>query len=274
METTANAPAVQATLSYMVPMAERPVSYMYAPPPGVPELNAQYESRHASIHDMRPLAAQLSLERQGFQLLAHQSLVRDFYNDAEVKSVHYPEIERLVADATGARRVVVFDHTVRRRTPGVGTDPNSTPRAPVPRVHNDYTVKSGPQRVRDLLGDEAEPLLKRHFSIINVWRPVRGPLQDSPLALCDARSISFDDLIATDLKYRDRIGEIYYMRYNSAHRWFYAPRMTRDEVLMFRCYDSQEQGARFVSHAAFADPTAPADALPRESIELRTLVFY
>jgi hypothetical protein len=274
MENIAIAPAVQATLSYMVPMGARPVSYMYAPPPGVPELNAHYESRQAVIRDMRPLAAELSLERQGFQLLEHQSSVRDFYDDAEVKSVHYPEIERLVAEATGARRVVVFDHTVRRRTPGIGTDPNSTPRAPVPRVHNDYTVKSGPQRVRDLLGAEAESLLKRHFSIINVWRPVRGPLQDSPLALCDARSIAFDDLIATDLRYRDRLGEIYYMRYNPAHRWFYAPRMSRDEVLVFRCYDSEEGSARFVSHAAFADPTAPPDVLPRESIELRTLVFY
>jgi hypothetical protein len=145
----------------------------------------------------------------------------------------------------------------------------------VPRVHIDYTLKSGPQRVRDLLPDEAETLLRRRFSVVNVWRPIRGPLEDAPLALCDARSVSPWDLVASDLLYKDRIGETYNVRHNPAHRWFYAPRMSRDEVLLFRCYDSARDGrARFVPHAAFQDPSAPANALPRESIELRMLVFY
>jgi hypothetical protein len=268
-------PYVTASLSYMVPMAERPRSYMYEPPPGVPELNATYEPRETVIRNMRPFASKLSLDTEGFQLLKHRSAVRNFYDENEVRDAYYTEVEQLVAQATGASRVVVFDHTVRRRVHGVGNTANSTQRTPVPRVHNDYTVKSGPQRVRDLMGDEAEALLTRRFSIVNIWRPIRGPLEDAPLALCDAGTIAPDDLIATDLLYKDRTGEIYYMRHNPAHRWFYAPRMIRDEVLLLRCYDSEQDGrARFVSHAAFEDPTAPRNPIPRESIELRTLVFY
>src|SRR5262249_45132829 len=142
-------------------------------------------------------------------------------------------------------------------------------------IHVDYTVKSGPQRVRDLLGDEAEGLLKKRFAIINVWRPIRGPVQDSPLAVSDARSVARKDLVATDLIYPQRTGEIYYVHYNPAHKWFYAPAMRSDEVMLIKCYDSLEDGrARFVPHSAFADPTTPAGAAPRQSIELRTLAFF
>jgi hypothetical protein len=271
LQTSEPLPFVTAPLSYMVPMAGKPRAYQYEPPPGIPELNATYAPHETVIRNLRPIAPKLSLDVEGFRLLNHRSTVRDFYDDGEIRSTYYPEVEQLVAQNTGAARVLVFDHTVRRRV----HDAASALRTPVPRVHNDYTAKSGPQRVRDLLGAEAEGLLRRRFSIVNVWRPIRGPLEDAPLALCDARSIAPDDLVVTDLLYRDRIGEIYYVRHSPAHRWFYAPRMTRDEVLLFRCYDSEQDGrARFVAHAAFEDPTAPRDALPRESIELRTLVFY
>jgi hypothetical protein len=266
-------PHVSGVLSYVVPPTGKPHSYMYDPPAGVPKLSASYEQHAMVIRNLRPLAPSLSLDVEGFRLLVHESDVRHFHDDAEVRSTHYPEVEKLVIAATGARRVVVFDHTVRRR---LHEDVSAAERRePVPRVHVDYTIKSGPQRVRDLMADEAEDLLRRRFSIINVWRPIRGPLEDWPLALCDAHSVAPGDLIATDLLYKDRTGETYSVRHNSAHRWFYAPRMSRDEVLLFRCYDSSEDGRpRFVPHAAFQDPTAPRTAAPRESIELRCLVFY
>jgi len=176
---------------------------------------------------------------------------------------------------TGASRVVVFDHTIRRRIPGAADRTTGIPRQPVPRVHNDYTVKSGPQRVRDLLGKDADDLLRRRFSVVNVWRPIREPIQDAPLAVADAQSVDNDDLVATDLVYPNRTGEIYYVKFNPSHRWFYAPSMGRHEVMLIKCFDSADDGrARFVPHAAFVDPTAPAGAPPRESIELRTLVFH
>jgi hypothetical protein len=148
-------------------------------------------------------------------------------------------------------------------------------REPVKRAHNDYTVKSGPQRVRDLLNGEAEELLKHRFAVINVWRPIKGPVETSPLAVCDARSIAFADWVAQDLIYQDRVGETYAITYNPAHRWFYFPRMRTDEVLLIKCYDSKEDGrARFAAHTAFDDPTTPPGAAPRESIEIRTLAFF
>jgi hypothetical protein len=170
---------------------------------------------------------------------------------------------------------VVFDHTIRRRTPGVEDRTPGIPRQPVTRIHGDYTEVSGPQRVRDLMGDAADELLGRRFAIVNLWRPIRGPLRDAPLAVCHAGTVAAEDLVAQDLIYRDRTGEIYGLTYNPAHRWFYVPAMQRDEVLLLKCYDSARDGrARFMPHTSFQDPTAPADMLPRESIELRTLAFF
>jgi hypothetical protein len=175
----------------------------------------------------------------------------------------------------GASRVVVFDHTIRRRTPGVEDRTPGIPRQPVTRIHGDYTETSGPQRVRDLMGSEADDLLNRRFAIVNVWRPIRGPLFDAPLTVCDATSLAEGDLVGQDLIYRDRTGEIYGLTYNPAHRWYYAPAMQADEALLLKCFDSARDGrARFMPHTSFADPNAPADMLPRESIELRTLVFF
>jgi hypothetical protein len=268
-------PRVRATLRFIEPMAAKPRSYEYEPPQGVPDTTATFVARGVTIHDMRPVADRFSLERQGVQFVAEPSRVRDFHDEAEIREIYYPEAQRLVAELTGASRVVIFDHTIRRRVADATDRAYEMPRQPVPRVHVDYTVKSGPQRVRDLLAEEAPELLRRRFSIVNVWRPIRGPLQDAPLAVSDARSVRFDDLVATDLVYRDRMGEIYMVKYHPSQRWFYAPRMTSDEALVFKCFDSARDGrARFAPHAAFDDPTAPADALPRESIELRTLAFF
>ncbi|MCH7555186.1 MAG: hypothetical protein IIC08_04235 [Proteobacteria bacterium] len=149
-------------------------------------------------------------------------------------------------------------------------------RAPVRLTHNDYTEKSGPQRVRDLFdADEAEALLAHRFAEINVWRPITGPVQRSPLALIDAQSLAPGDLVKADLVYEDRTGEIYHVAYNPDHLWFYFPAMERHEVVLIKGYDSATDGrARFTPHTAFDDPTTPEDAPPRESIEVRALAFF
>ena len=268
-------PRVTAPLRYLEPTREKPRSLEYDPPPGVPRTTAVYREHTVEIRDVRPVASTLSLEHEGFQLLTAPTSVRNFDDETAIRTRCYAETISLLEELTGASRVVVFDHTVRRRVPGATDRSTGIPRQPVPRVHNDYTVKSGPQRVRDLLGDEADALLQKRFSVINVWRPIRGPVQDSPLAVSDARSVAADDLVATDLIYPDRTGEIYYVKFNPEHKWFYAPAMRGDEVMLIKCYDSVADGrARFVPHSAFVDPTTPEGSPPRESIELRTLVFY
>jgi hypothetical protein len=266
---------VDAELHYLLPTAERVWNYACEPPQGVARSNAVHRPYPVRVWNARPRRAELSLDRQGFALVEHRSATRDFYDEDALKRVYYPEAEALVAEASGAKRVIVFDHTIRRRISGLEDRTAAQPRQPVPRVHNDYTVKSGPQRVRDLLGDEAEGLLRGRFAVVNVWRPIRGPLRDMPLAVCDAGSVAFSDFVPSDLIYRDRTGETYQVTYSPAHRWSYVPAMEEDEAVLIKCYDSATDGrARFSPHCAFADPTAPADILPRESIELRTLAFY
>jgi hypothetical protein len=265
---------VVAPLTYLVDNGEKPAVHMAPPGGGTPRRTAEAAVHSLPIYDARPLAPELSLDREGFEVLAHDTAVSDFYDDEEVRAVYYPEMERLVKQATGATRVLVFDHTTRADPGAVGAAKSL--RLPVRRVHNDYTPRSGPQRVRDLLAPEdAEAMLQRPYAVINVWRPIEGPVLTAPLAVADARSIAPADLVATDLVYRDRTGEIYEVAFNPSHRWHYVPRMERHETLLIKGYDSREDGrARFTPHTAFDDPAAPPDAPARESIEIRTLAFF
>jgi hypothetical protein len=263
-----------ADLYYLVPMAERPRNYTYDPPEGTPRSNASYAPHRVRITDARPDADRYALDREGFALITQNSAVRDFYDEDELRRVYYPEAERVLREVTGAHKVFVFDHTIRRRIWGSDDRVAGAPRQPVPRVHVDHTEKSGPQRVRDLLPDEADALLRGRVQVINLWRPIRGPLQDAPLAVADARSVAPGDLVGQDLVYPERVGETYAVTFNPQHRWYYVPDMQPHEALLLKCYDSATDGrARFAPHTAFEDPNAPADKLPRESIELRTLVF-
>jgi hypothetical protein len=265
---------VEAVLNYLAPIKGRPRTYTNEPPTGEPRTTVVSEAHVVPILDLRPFASSVSLDREGFSLLRHGTAVTDFYDDDEVKSVYYPEVERALKDATGADRVFIFDHTTRRHIPGA-EDIRTGIRQPVARVHVDHTARSGPQRVRDLLPDDADRLLRGRVQIINLWRPIHGPSWDSPLAVCDASSVSFDDLVPSDLIYPHRVGETYQVSYNPAHRWFYVPGMRADEALLLKCFDSKTDGrARFAPHSAFTDPMGPGDAPPRESIEVRALIFH
>ncbi len=265
---------VEAPLNYLVPSTEKPAFYMYEPSPGTPRQTAESDRHTMAIHDGRKVLESLSLDEQGFTLAHHDSGVSNFYDKAEVRAVYYPEVEQLVKKATGASKVLVFDHNVRCE-PMAERGENGAQR-PVKSAHNDYTIKSGPQRVRDLVDPaEAERLLEQRFAVINVWKPIVGPVEEMPIAVCDARSIGKQDLVPTDLKYQDRTGEVYQLTFSPEHRWFYFPKMQPTEVMLLKCYDSAEDGrARFSAHSAFLDPTSPPDAAPRESIEVRTLAFF
>ena len=265
-------PFVEASLTYLADASVKPQTYNPPPGTGVPRRLGNYGSFRTRIYDARSVAGSLSLDREGFALTRHDTAVADFYDEKQIREVYYPEMERLVAEATGAQKVLVFDHTIRTAERAV----ERGLRAPVQMVHNDYTDKSGPQRVRDLLpAYEAEARLQRRFVEINVWRPIKGPVQAWPLALADARSIAPADVITCDLIYADRTGEILYGIYNPNHRWNYFPRMERHEAALIKCYDSLKDGrARFSLHTAFEDPTTRENAPPRESIEIRTLAFF
>jgi hypothetical protein len=268
-------PFVIAELNYLAPTEGKPRTYAFDPPPGEPKSTNLSEPHDVPIFSGRPIAKSLSLDREGFALVKHPTIVRNFYDENEIRRVYYPAAEAFLRATLGADRVVLFDHTVRRRVEGAADIRGAGPRQPATRVHVDQTEASGPNRVREHCPDEADALLRGRVQVINLWRPIRGPVRDAPLAMCDGTTVAKGDLVASDLIYPNRRGETYSVKYNSNHRWFYFPEMTADEALLLKCYDSANDGrTRFGPHTAFADPTTPADAAPRESIELRALVFH
>lgn len=266
-------PSVIGELNYLLDDGIRPVNYAFAQPEGQPQRTGTLQPTRVTIHNARLLATPASLDVQGFQRVEQPSAVQDLEDEAQVLAFYYAEADALLRAQTGAVKTVIFDHTIRVDQPGREA---SGLREPVRYVHNDQTERSAIRRVRDHLpAEEAEQRLGKRFAIINLWRPIGGPVLTTPLALCDASSLEPGDLLPSDLVYRDKVGETFSVRANPRHRWYYYPQLRPEEALLLKIYDSRTHGvARAGAHTAFDDPTTPADAPPRRSIELRALVFY
>jgi hypothetical protein len=262
---------MHAHISYTAANGEKLVNETFGPNNIRRRTSGTAELHEVSISNGRD--EELSLEGNGFELVEHRTAVKDFFDAAELKKIYYSEVEALIQARSGAARVVVFDHTLRS-----GSEEEREAkliREPVLSAHNDYTEWSGPQRVRELMGNEAERLLARRFAIIQVWRPIADPITANPLALADARSVAPEDLLVAERRYPNRVGQTYRLKYSPRHRWVYFPRMRRDEALVFKVYDSEKDGrARFTPHTSFDDPTTPAGSPPRQSIEARALAFF
>ena len=269
--------AVRAALTFIVPQDTKPYFESSALTGSVPKVHFQTEAREVNVADMRVIASDLSLDENGFVLLQHETQVGDLYDDHAIDVTYRQELEDMLLEATGADRVVVFDNTRRSDSANGAPNPDG-PRGPADRVHVDYTTKSGPNRAADSLGqEEVERVLADGGRIvqINVWRPIKGPVLRTPLALADAKSINTSELVATDQRFPDRTGEIYQVAYGKAQKWYWAPRMETDEVLLIKGWDSLDDGrARFTPHGAFTLPRQDANAPPRESIEVRTYVIF
>lgn len=235
-----------------------------------------YSNHEVAIQNAREQLPVTDLDKEGFALLGHRSMVRDFYDDTALRSTYHPELVELLRRLTGASRVEVFDDT--RRSSSSSKQEQHGSRDPASIVHNDYTHRSGPRRLDDFFSEdleEAERLKSLRFAIINAWRPIGQPVVDHPLVLCDGRTVREDDLVSVERRGQDRIGEIQVARHNPDQRWYYYPRMNREEVLLFKTYDSARDGrTRFTPHSSCKVPNAPDDAPPRESLETRCLVFF
>ncbi len=266
---------IHTQLGYLVPSTEKPI---YIASEGGSEakldISAQFTPHAVSIHDARDSDPAPTLDREGFILVDHGTAVEDFYDDAQIRNVYEQEAADLVRQTSGASRVVVFDNTRRSDATSIRGARNT--REPSAVIHNDYTDDSARQRLRDILPvDEAEARLQQRFAIINVWRSIAGPVLTTPLALCDATSIDANDLVASERRAKERIGELQLVTHNPGHRWFWFSAMARDEAVLIKTFDSSLGGrARRSIHTAFTNPDAPADAAPRESIETRTLAFF
>ena len=273
-ELDADRDTIEATLNYFADTEAMPVTLVGAP--GASDMRTgggKSDPHRVVLRNGRLDASEFVLERNGFRFVRHDTKVADFYDEDEIRRVYYPEMEALVKAESGASRVVVFDHTLRTADDELRTAAKI--REVVRRVHNDYTEWSAPQRVRTLMGDEAEALLAHRFAIVQVWRPIRHPVESWPLAIADAQSLSPENMVVTERRYQDRIGQTSAITWNPGHRWYWFPRMRPDEGLVFKVYNSMKDGrARFTAHTAFEDPATPPHARPRESIEIRTLAFF
>ncbi|MCJ1310271.1 hypothetical protein MMC25_003933 [Agyrium rufum] len=260
---------VTAPLSYFSPPENgaTPFYYVEEPPEGEPRQNFGATDIETAIQDIRGHESTFTLDNNAFASVTNVASEETAFDDDEhIKKVYYPEVEQLILKhVPGAQRVLLFDHTIRRATP-------NALRAPVTRVHIDQTPASARQRVQFHLPDEAETLLAGRYRIINVWRPINGAVQSHPLSFADAASVSDEDVVGVEHRYPDRTGETAGIKYNANMRWHYLSGMDNDERLFLQCFDSHNLGSK-VPHTAFVDPRSPEGAKPRESIEVRALIF-
>jgi hypothetical protein len=263
---------VQAEVQFLAPGTERPFTYAHAAPPGAESETARFVSHAVQIRDVRD-GEPLRLDEHGATLGYWPTRVRRFYDDAHVRQRYYPESAEIIRAALRADRVVVFDHNVRRsRVEHVRADRREVAR-PVHHAHTDFTPSSALRRLRQEVGPHAEEGMSRYLQV-NLWRPIRGPVRDAPLAMCDGASVAPQALRTVELRYPDRTGEIYYLLHESAQRWHFASDMTVDEAWLFKNFDSAPPGpGRVAPHSAFTDPRH-LHVSPRESIEIRALAIF
>ncbi|MGO9703340.1 MAG: CmcJ/NvfI family oxidoreductase [Xanthobacteraceae bacterium] len=268
---------VTSTLNYTRDTGVEPEVYFYEPPPGTTWRASGDDPHEMTIHDGWERAKSFSLDREGFALREFHSPFTQWDDDPAIRANLYGDVSEFVKREVGAKRVIIFDHTIRAQSniAQARSETSTSRRAPVMNIHCDYTPISGPLRVRQLLPDEAGELLRHRVAFYNFWKPLNRTVEERPLAMCDVTSSTHDDFITMKLRYRDRDGEIFVMRYSPQHYWWYFPRMTPDHAVMLKTYDSETDGrARFVGHSAFEDPNTPPNAPMRESIEIRTMAFF
>lgn len=273
---------VRANFNYSKDLADQLTEIYFYEKEGVKPAHEPGDDPHTvAVHNGWERGADsYSVDKEGFALLPFKTSFPKEHFHAEdqstVQNEFYPEVVDLLKKKLGAKRVLVFDHTIRSRAnadKAITQEKNTTQRAPVALVHCDYTAESAPIRVKQLLPDEADDLLTRRVAFINVWKPL-NKVEENPLAMCDVTSSPPDDFFKLYLRYRDRTGENYVMRYNEKHNWVYFPDMQPDQCILLKTYDSDKERAQFVGHSAFKDPTSKEDAPFRESCEIRTICFF
>src|SRR5579871_5893048 len=267
------ADAVRAEIDFLTPVSVSPFAYGYDPAPEEPPASATFTAHTVPIHDVRRFGP-LGIEENGATLLDAPTAIRDFYA-ADIEGRYYPEAADHIRAALGASRVVVFDHNIRRGS-GLKLRPERYDQGrPVHHAHTDYTEASAARRLRDEFGGGARELVRGRYLQVNLWRPIRAPLRDAPLAVCDGATVNTRSLRRVELLYRDRCGEIYYLTHDPGQVWFYASDMGTDEAWLFKNFDSAPAGPGWIApHSAFEDPRRERPVTPRESIEVRAFAFF
>jgi len=264
---------VQVSLAYAADEGDK-YYYEIAAPDAQGRNMGSGTAKHAvTVFDARDWPERPTLDVHGFELHSDRLPAIDFLDDDCVRRLYYPAMAAIARRCTGARRIHIFDHTVRHGSAAVRRAKGLKP--PARGVHNDYTHWSARKRVRDLLPDEAEALFGRRFAIVQAWRPIGRPIEADPICVADARTVDDADFVPVPRNAPGRIGETWRALHSPRHRFFYYPFMTPDEALFFKVYDSAADGrARYTLHTAFELPDAGPAAVPRHSVEMRLFAFY
>ncbi|RYP04561.1 hypothetical protein DL764_004369 [Monosporascus ibericus] len=250
------------------------------PAPGFNRMNFEWRDYAVTIEDARPTMRDFALDIHGFAYI--EDVISKDVVDAlrgsdksAVKALYYPHVEDLVKRISGARRIIIFDHTQRKRRLDLSKTQNDDGKEQPATM----SAKGAIRRLRMNIdeSEDAEELLKGRVQMINVWRPLNGPVQDWPLATMDYRSVKPSDMYPCDLlkgEYEER-GQTATFTYSDQHKWYYLDRQETNEVTIIKIWDSRTDGvSTFCAHAAFNHPDAPLDVEPRESVEVRCLVIY
>jgi len=271
--------SLQAQVEFLAHRADRPIYYASsAGRDATHQINQPMNMVAVEVSDARARADSMLVDEfgqhpSGFNLLQFPTRVQNFLDRGEIEALYEAEVEAFLKAVTGCYRVHIFDHTVRASDPDLRE--HNQVREPAALVHNDYTAHSGQVCLQENLGADANELAAGRFQIINVWRPLVDPVEDYPLALCDARSLDPEDLIDSERHAPNHIGEIQLAVHAAEQRWFYYSQMRPPEVLLFKTYDSIDGCRQPCSiHSAIRLPQVPADSRPRESVETRAFVFY
>ncbi|KAG8711405.1 hypothetical protein FRC11_002862 [Ceratobasidium sp. 423] len=271
---------IETHINYFTPPADGSKPYQWVDEVEEPPRNWTAAQVPVKVENVRGREREFTLDSAGFEFHNIPSREKNFESDESIRAVYYEDSIETLKKLTGASRVVIYDHTIRRPRPE-GTPDDANNRQPVRMAHIDQTHESVKRQIRMHLPEADVPaLLSKRYQLINLWRPIKVPAWQLPLALCDFQTVNTStdggDFVPTTLKYKDRNGEIMSVKYNDAHQWKYLAGMTPDEFVLIKCFDSRLDGsvATFTPHTAIDDPTTPSDAPERHSIELRALVFY
>jgi hypothetical protein len=234
-----------------------------------------HRAHEYTVTDVSGDEDQYTLDANGFQYHQHVSKEKDFVDETKIETEYYPECEQLIKDVTGAKRVHIFNHKVRRGPTHwrhLGRNNLDGVRGPVARAHVDQSYAGAELRLRWEFPDEADELLKHRYQIINIWRPIKL-IERDPIGVADSSSVTDADLIGAPLIEDNFQGENWTVRHNPSHRWHFKHHLSPEEVLLIKCFDSEQSVARRALHSAFEDP-AYLDEDNRQSIEVRCLVLY
>ncbi|KAL9078239.1 MAG: hypothetical protein Q9157_002857 [Trypethelium eluteriae] len=233
---------------------EKPYSFKFPPADGFPQSNMEYEMIEIPVIDMRGSENQFNLDKNGFAIFKIGcSLSYEGYDDLKQLTEYFRKLEAALKDHLGASKVEVFRHA-----------PNTV-------VH----IEGTRDEIRRQLGGDADAFLNRRYQWFNFWKPLKGPVNDWPLILCDASTVDeHNDVEVADLLYPDYTTENSQLYHSIAYKWYYLSNQATDEILVFKQMDTLEGSCPGVPHCSCENPLTPKGEAPRESIEVRAMAYY